>query len=809
MLRPLSTELRSAIRRLSLDPVSTVVVVVSLTLGIGLNVATFGLWNAVFYKSLPGLERGNLLALYQTEKGQPVGSISFPDYLVFRDGSQVFEDIAAFRLNPSAMSLGLEGRPEVVQARMVTANFFSVLGLQPVRGRFFDPTDSTTASDGRVAVLSGRLWRNRWGRDDSVIDRDIRLNGETFTIIGVAPAAFQGATFGERIDVWLPIATEERNLNGTDLLERRQPYFSAIGCLAPGADMREAQASMDVLAARIERDHPKTNRDKGIRLHPPGVPPFAEATSLLGLLIAATMVVLLLACVNLAGLFYARSFRRRSEMALRAAFGATRWRLVRLLLVEGACMGVPAGLLAFLTSYWTTPLFIRFSPPSSAELAVDLSPDWRVLLFALLISLLCTGLFVVVPALRASRPQLAQTVATMVRGRGSGQSGLLSVLAGIQAAVSLPLLALACLLFVSLTNARGVDMGYRTEGLYFGTINLSLEGRSADVGLSFYSRLCENLAKQSPDASAAAARWLPLQQGRWGGRAFQPGEAEDSRGAFVLYNSVSPSFFRTLSIPLLSGRYLAQRDSAEAPRVAVVNAMAARTLWGDEDPLGKVLQFSYSGQRGATTQVVGVVGDIVNRQMERRPEVYFPFAQVYEQPATVLLRTSLPSQQAAEVLRSAVADLDPTLPFFRMGTIATYLDQTLWQQRMTGMAVSIFGALGLLLTLLGVYGLSSLAVSSRLSEFGLRLTLGASRGQVWTLVLKRNAAVGFAGVFAGVLLALVSTSVASSLLIGIHPRDPLVLTVVAIFIFLLVLVAGIHPGLRATKVDPASLLRAE
>lgn len=805
----LSTELRSALRRLRVQPMTTFLVVGSLTLGIGLNAATFGLWNAVFYKGLPGLDSADLLAVYQTESGRPVGSISFPDYLALREGNPAFGPIAAFRANPSRVSMVLEDKPEVVASRMVTANFFSVLRLRPVAGRFFGPQESLEAhGDGRTAIVSAGFLNRRGEAPATVLGRDIRLNGQTFTIVGVASEEFRSASFGEKVDVWIPLAAHQV-MGAGNLLGRRDPCFSAIGRLDAGVAPGEAQAAVDAIAIRIEDEHPETNRGKGFLLSPPGMAPFADsqAALLVGLPMATTALVLLMACVNLAGLYSAGSVRRRGEMALRTALGATRWRLIGMLLLEGTCMAIPAGLPAFLTSFWTTPLFPRFAPPSSTPPAVDLSPDWRVLVFSLLASLVCTVLFVVVPALRYSRPELSQALANAVRGQQVGRRNGLSLLAGLQAAASLPLLVVAALLYLSLAQARNADPGYSPQGLSFATLNLSLEGHSPDEGRAFYSRLCDLLENRGTGAAAAAARWLPRQDGRWGGRILPPADAADARGIFSLYNTVSPSFFETLSIPLLSGRYLAASDSPDMPRVAVVNASAARLLWGQDDPLGKTFRFSYTAQPGRPTRVVGVVGDTINEQSLRRPEVYFPLAQVYEQPARVLFKSDLPPRNAQETLRAAVSELDPNLPFIRMGTLQEHLDQTLWQQRLTGITVSLLGLLGLALTVLGVYGLSSLAVAGRLSEFGLRLTLGASRQDLWKLILKRNAAIGLLGIAVGLLLAVAAALVVSSRFAGLDPYRPAVFAAASVVTFLSILAAGVQPSRRAVRVDPARLLR--
>lgn len=818
MFADLSRDLRYAIRMLVAAPAFTLTVLLTLALGIGANSIIFTAVDAILLAT-PGIgDPDRLVSVYNasTDGRERFSTWSYPDVADLRE-SGVFADAAAYGGVTLAFDSGNEA--ESIPGEIVTGNFFDVLGVRVSPGRRFLPHEDARGAPVRTAVVSHAFWQRRFGGNPSAVGTTIMLNGQAYTIAGVAPPLFGGATVGRAPDVWVPMALQQevrpptaglrRALGSADLLSARGPrWLSVIARLKPGTDMTQAAAGADVVARRLQTAYPDTNRTRAINVVPLGEGPGVRASArpLLRLLGASVLLVLLIACANVASVLLARGVSRRREVAVRMAVGARRSRLVRQWLTEALLLSLLGAAGGLLLAYWGAPLLHIAGIPETVHLATS----GRVLFFTLFVAVASGVVFGLAPVLQTLR---IDTVSALRDEGGSVATGshaarLRRAFVVFQVAVSLMLLVSAGLLLRTLRNAQATELGYAIDETLVADINLDVRGYSQEAGALVYRQILDRLNATPGIAAAAAARVTVLSGGaRTTSLSLdgQPVAPDGSNGFDVRVNVVSGGYLRTMGIPLLQGRDFTPADGPTAPRVAIVSRSLAAKMWPHEDPLGK------SFGTGRTT-VVGVVPDTVYRTViEREPPPFFylPLSQNYESGVALHVRAAQGDPLALlQSVRAAVRAVDAAIVVSRPQRLREVFDQSISSQRMMAVLVGLFGGIALLLAAVGLYGVMAHLAGQRRTEIGIRLALGANPGSILRLVLGEGMRLVLIGAAIGLAGALVSTRWLSSQLFGVRPSDPLTFVAVCVLLTGVAALACLIPARRAMRVDPAGALRA-
>ncbi len=813
MIESLSRDLRQALRRLRRSPLFTAVAVLSLALGIGANTAVFGLIRSVLFRPLPVAEPGRLVSIFTSEgNGDPWGSTSYPDYRDLAAERGLFEGVAAY--SPSFFSLGRGERLEVVLGERVSDNYFELLGVEAAAGRVF--TAAEAAGGAPVAVISHDLWRGRLAGDPAAVGGPIRLNRQSFTVVGVVPPGFHDTFVGLRMDVWVPLAATPLLLPGsTELEERDRRGLFLLGRLAPGVDPAAADAGVATVGERLARAHPATNEERRMSALPAsraGIHPEArQALLVVGFfLLALVGVVLLIACLNLANLLLARAFTRWRETSIRLALGASRGRLVRQLLTESLVLALAGGALGAALAALLARLLGRLPLPVDLPVALEVEIDPQVLLFALLLSLATGVLFGLAPALQASKPDLVPALKAdaSARGRRHRRFGLRNLLVVAQVATSLFLLIGAALFLRSLGAIQRIDPGFDVEGVVTAALSPEVQGYGEEAGLALYRRLVEGVEASPGVTAAALAESVPLGLGRSSAEVQVPGRETPEEGEEIAFNVVSPRYFEVMGVPLASGRGFDDGDRAGAPLAALVNDTMARRFW----PAGALGEsFSVDGAGGPFRTVVGVVADTKYQTLGEGPTPFFflPLEQHYEGAMTLHVATAGDPARMKPELRRRLAEIDPDLPVAAVKTLEEAVGVALLPARAGAAVLAAFGLLALFLAAIGVYGVMSFAVARRTREIGIRMAVGADRRGVLALVVREAMALVLAGLVAGGLAGLAMMRLVLGFLYGVGAADPLSFLSVAALLALVALGAAWLPARRATRVDPVRALRSE
>ncbi|HEY7686434.1 MAG TPA: ABC transporter permease [Gemmatimonadales bacterium] len=812
-------DLRYAVRQLIKSPGFTLVAVATLGLGIGANAGIFTIANTLFFKPPAQVLRPDeLVAVYTSDfSGPRYSATSWIDYLDFRrETSDVLVGLASYAPRPFNLSAG--GETQRTWGEEVSDNYFDVLGIRPVSGRFFRAEEGLRAGDEPVAVIGDGLWRQRFGSDPALIGRSVRINGHPFTVIGIAPPGFAGLVRGLKTDLWTPFLFHGLlNIGTSDLTSRGSRGLLLIGRLKPGVAPSTAKARFDVLARGLHEAFPDDWTDVQDRSRVITVTPERDARvspaargpviGFIGMLMAVVGLVLLICCANVANLLLARAAGRTHELAVRLALGAKRSRLIRQLLTESVLLAGLGGLAGVLVALWTTGLLMGFQPSLPIPVALDLTPDVRVLGFTVLVALATGIVFGLAPALKATRPDLVPMLKdqTAVLGTGRRRLSLRDALVMGQVAVSLVLLVMAGLFLRSLGKARSMDPGFDPRGIILLSTQLSVQGYDSSRAHAFYEQLLER-ARGLPGVRAASlAEEVPLSlaTGRRGvqidGYVPRPGEDLEFPA-----NTVSDGYFRAMSIPIVRGREFESRDRAGAPLVAIVNETFARRFWPGQDPLGKRI-----GWPDAWREVVGIARDGKYGSLGEEPRPYF-YSPLAQRPATDLTLHVRAADPAAvqPVLGALVRQLDADLPV-RITSMEEHLGLTLLSQRIGATLLGIFGALGVLLASIGLYGVLAYTVARRTREIGVRIALGAAAKDVRRLVVGHALRLVGVGAAVGLVLAFIAGRLAAGFLFGVAPADLVTFVVVPLLLGAVALVASWIPSLRATTLDPIAALRCE
>ncbi|MDQ3417418.1 MAG: ABC transporter permease [Acidobacteriota bacterium] len=807
---------RFALRLLRKSPLFTVIAALSLAIGIGANATIFSAASAMLLRPMPGLANPErLVDVGRVTRGEGFDSVSYPNYADLRDRTTSFSGLYAYELEPTPMSLGADGGAERVYGVVVTANYFSVLGTPAHLGRMLGPADDGAMGANAVAVISHQLWERRFGSDSTIVGRTISINGFPFTVVGVAARGFQGTTVLEG-DMWLPMSmlTQAMPSRGASLFTSRRSTWLFMGArLEDGVSVEQANAELAAVSKALELEYPDSNKALGFRAAPQAVVPGVTGmiAGFLGLLMGIVTLLLLIACVNLAGMQLARGAARTREMAVRVAIGAGPGRIARQLLTETAILFVLGGIAGLLLSRWLTALLLTVLPQLPVPLAVDLSVDWRVVAFTAAMSAIAAALCGLAPALQARRTSLVPSLKGDADHSGGSRLRLRSVFVVGQVTLSLVLVIAAGLFMRTLAQAADAPTGFNHQNVDVVSMDLSLARYNAETGRIFARELLTQTRALPGVQAASIAVDLPLDGGRMGFGSIQvPGSpAANQRGDIDAdWNVVEPGLFRTLGQQLLRGRDFTEQDTEAALPVAIVNEAFARTVWPNADPIGQ--QFvSDRGESTIRVTVVGVASDarLMSISEPAEPYVYVPLAQRYISRVNLLVKTSGPS--AIPALRSTIRAMNSNLPVTEAMPLGEITALGLIPQRIAGAVAGALGVVGLLLAAIGIFGVTAYAVTRRTREIGIRVALGADHQNVMRLLLRQGLMLTGIGLILGLGLAAIGAQLIQGLLYGVNGVDPLTFGTACALFAIVSLIATYIPARRALRVDPMVALRNE
>jgi predicted permease len=808
MVASLVDDLRFAVRSYVKTPAFTVVAVLTLALGTGVNATVFTFVNALLFRPAPVPEPRTLVSVYTSDfSSGPYGETSYPDYLTLQSDAQAFEGLAAHDGGQSAL-LQTADAVERIRRTAVSADFFGVLRIAAQSGRLIGPEDFS-AGAAPVTVISEELWRRVFGSASDVLQQHVTIGGRSYAIVGVLPRGFV-LDLAPPVDVWIPLPHEAA---GAD---RGSRNLSIVGRLGPGRSLAAAQTEVSTVAARLAREYPATNLGTLDRPDQPRAMlavqhtrlPAAfrkEVAMLSGVLMAGVGLVLLIACANIANLLLSRAAGRIREMAVRRALGAARSRIVAQMLTESVLLGLCGGGLGILFALWTADALPSFFPAEQAAI-LDARIDVSALVFTLVAALTSSLLFGMAPAFQALRTPVADALRT-AKGMTASKAGtrMRTALVVAQIALATVLLVSAGLLVRSLLNALQGDLGFGTRDAVLVSLEQPLE-RPDPPGLAYYRSVVERVRALPGITSVGLARNIPLfGSGRRGfrpeGYEFAPGETRE-----FSYNVVSPECFEALQIPVLAGRGFDERDRPDGLRTAIVNDILAKRYFGGR-AIGRVITDS----RGSVLTIVGVVQTVKHLTVQEQPVpvVYYPYAQAYVGQMTLIARTGGRAEAYVGEVRRAAVETDRAVAAFRVTTLASRIDEALTTDRLAASLISLCGVLALLLATVGVYGVVAFAVARRAREFGVRVALGARPTQILSLVLREGARVTGAGIAFGIIAAFAATKGLARLLYGVNASDGMTFATVALALTAVTMVATALPARRALRVDPMTVLRDE
>lgn len=815
------------------------IAVLTLALGIGANTAIFTLVNAVMLKSLP-VRQPEQLVLFSDTTGEGTSiedtprtgqwrRFSYASYLYFRDHNQSFQDIAALRSGVSRLSVRRADTQGSTATRagghLVSGNYFSVLGVGAMRGRVLTPEDDK-ANAQPVAVMSHRYWEQDLNSDPSVVGQTFVINGTNFTLVGITPPEF----FGERVrrppDFWLPLVFHPQIELRKSFLEDNQAYWlMLLGRLKPGVHMDQAQASVSLALRQFlteqagsqlteERQRGISNTYVTLVEGKGGISGLRTLYSKpLHMLMAIVGIVLLIACANVGSLLLARATARKAEISLRMALGASRWRIVRQLLTESMVLAAIGGVCGVLLAQWGVVILVNLV---AKESPLDTRPDAGVLVFTVAVSILAGLLFGLLPALRASKTDLATAMKEKSRtGSRFWRFSWSSAMVVLQVGLSMVLLTGAGLFARSLMNLQSENIGFDRSNMLLVGIDARLAGYKPAELATLYQQVLERVSSLPNVRAVSMATYSPMSGMQRSSSIQIPGYTPQPEEDTVVEELlVSPKYAETLGIPLLRGREIETRDTPAGPRVAVVNETFANHYFKDQNPIGRKFTFDDETDNGAQLEIIGVIGDVKSSDAREKanPTVYRPILQIQDQAAytvNIQIRTLGDANSFAGPVRQTINDIDDKLPVYGVTTLDEQVNERLKQDRLIAQLVSFFGALALILACIGLYGVMAHGVARRTNEIGIRMALGAQGGNIAWMILRETLMLVLLGLVIGVPTALFAARFVSSQLFGLQAADPAALIGAAVVLTLVALLAGYFPARRASRVNPLTALRYE
>ena len=804
-------DVRYGSRMLLKNPGFTGVAVLTLALGIGANTAIFSVVNGVLLKPLPYANPDRLVRVFESSTGQPRFPMSPGNFLDYRDQNSVLEKFALFTRDD--LELSQDERPERLSAMRISAGFFETLGVRPLLGREFAREDEAPGSN-NVAVLSNALWRRRFGADPEIVGKVIALSGNAFTVVGVLPPGVQhvGGDYrslphGDSVDVWWPMSLGPKS-------PRFAHFVNTLGRMKQGVTLEAAEADFNVIAERLAREHPGTNDGWRTRIQSLHEEIVGRTRTALLVLLAAVVFVLLIACVNVANLMLARATVREREIAVRAALGAGRGRLIRQLLTESMLIAVAGGGAGLLLAKVAISALVALGPSQLPRLQM-VGIDGRILVFTLVISLLTGVLFGLAPALQSLKVNLNELLKEGGRTGtgGARQRALRNTLVIAEVALALVLLIGAGLLMRSFVKLQQADPGFKPDGVLTMSTSLPFARYSSpEKTVAFYQRLIDQVSALPGVQSVGAGSDLPWtgydenSSFNIEGKTFPENQEPSGR-----YHFVTPDYFRSIGVPLLEGRWFDSHDTRQSPQVILVNQSLARRYWPDEDAVGRRITFNDQPKESDWMTVAGVIGDVKDspNSAEAEPAFYWPHTQQPYRDLFFAIRTSGDPVALTEAVRSEVRALDKDLPVSEIKPLDAIAEAGLARQRFTLLMVSLFAGIALALAAIGIYGVMSYLVAQRTHEMGIRLALGARQGSVMKLMLGQGMVLAGTGVATGLAASFALTRLMASLLYGVSTTDPMTFLFIAVLLGGVALVACYIPARRASTVDPIVALRYE
>jgi len=806
---------RYGLRLLRASPLFTATAALSLAIGIGANTTIFSVASAMLLRPLPGLaDPARLVDIGRTQEGRGFDTVSYPNFRDYQQRTTTLSDLYACRVEPQPINLGDTQEAERIYGALVSGNYFRTLGVTPAGGRLFSDQDDRPNGP-PVAVISYELWQRRYAGARDVVGRTVTFNSHAVAIIGIAPPRFQGTTL-MRADAWVPLTLSSivaPRLSDRLFTSRESVWLVMGGRLKPGVAVGQANAEAAAIGAALEKEYPTANRGKGFRILKSAVIPGQTdaVAGFLALLLGIVALVLFAACVNLAGMLLARAASRRREIAVRLAIGANRSRLVRQLITETLVIFAAGCGLGLLITRWLTSLLLAVLPSLPVPIGVDFAIDWRVVAFAAGISLAAAVVCGLAPALQASRPDLVP--ALRVEGdNAGGRLRLRSAFIVAQVTVSLVLVIAGALLVRALGRAASIDPGFDQANVEVVTIDLSLSGYRQPDALAFADQLRARVRALPGVQHAAFATDLPLDGGRMGLGSLRVAGRRGPNGMADFpadWNAVSPDYFKTLNMRLVSGRDFTPQDVTGAPGVIIINETMARSVWQTTDVLGRQFLTDASGNGTTTLTVVGIAPDaqVDTLGAAVRPFVYVPVAQLYVPRVALLVKSA--AGGTIPQIRAMVREMNPNLPVTNAMPLAQVTALALIPQRIAAAVAASLGIIVLLLAAIGIYGVTSYSVNRRTREIGIRMALGADRRAVLRLIVRQGLVLTAIGVMLGLAAGAAGSQVLGSLLFGISALDPLAFGGAALVFGAIAFAASYLPARRATRVDPMVALRAE
>src|SRR5271169_3210627 len=816
-------DIQYAFRTLTKSPGFALVGIVTLALGMAVNTTLFSVINGFLLRPLPVPHPEQITVLSLQQSSLPgKRHFSYPDYEDLRDQTDSFSDVFAYRVTFAA--LAADQKADHCLISRVTSNYFSALGIRPAYGRLILPTEGRTPGADPVLVLGYSYWRRRFAGDPDVVGKKVVIHEHPFTIVGVAPQDFYGAYTALDMDAYVPFSAEisEDPDNPVDKnwTSRGSRSLTIMGRLKPGVTIKQAQASLNVVAQRIAEQHADTEKGLAVQLYPeklarPDPDPENPVPAASIAFMALAGLVLLVACFNIANVLLVRATVRQREMAIRAALGAGQGRLVRQYLTESLLLAFLGGGAGLLLGSWAAGFLGTLRLGSDLPIEFNFHPDAMVYLFALG-AVLLTGLIVgIIPALRAARTNVITVLHEGGRGSSSGPRRQLArnALVVAQVAGSLVLLVVAGLFVRSLDKAQKINLGFNPDHVLNLSVDVEQIGYKETRGREMYQEL-ENRIKALPGVESVAQGFtVPMGLMSAGDRLaienhpLEPGQQPPD----VSYNVVTPGYFETLKIPLLRGRKFTDADGEKAPQVAIINQFMAKKLWPGEDALGR--RFSVKGPNGPFIEVVGIVqnGKYQNIIEDPQPYFYLPLDQSYMAIRTIHVRTSLPTEGLALQIESQIQELAPNLPVTQVQTMSEALQGAngFFLFRFGAQLTAVMGILGLILAVVGIYRVVSYAAAQRTQEIGIRIAMGAAPRDILKMILRQGLGVIGIGLALGLVIALAGTRLMSSMFVGVKPSDPLTFSLVVLLLTAIALFACWIPARRATRIDPLVALRHE
>ncbi len=808
-------DLRFGLRMLRRSPGFSILAILCLTLGIGTNAAVLSWIEGILIRPYPLVaHQDRMFALIGTTRGVPGhNGLSYPDFVDLEKDSTLFESFIIDRITGTTLSVG--DRAERASMGIVSANYFGALGVRPILGRGFRPEEETGRNAHPVTVIAYRTWKDRYNFDPNIIGRTQSMNGVQHTIVGVAPERFHGTFIGYSFSFWVPTSMQEAfDTTGYKLEDRGARWIEGYAILKPGVSRQQAQAELNSISQRLEKDFPDTNRGHENQLVPLWKTPFNGAgnmSSTLAITMAVVFLVLLIACANASNLLLARSLSRRHEMTMRLALGAGRGRLVRQLVTEGLLLSVIAAVGGIAVAYWCRNALVLAFPPALPGMVIDYPGqiDWRVLAVSAGICIATTLLFALVPAIRASDVDLSNALKAEAGGvlGGSSRSQLRSALVLVQVSLSFILLAGTGLLLQSLIKMRNASPGFNTS-VVNSVVDLFSAGYKLDNAKIFHTQLLDRVRTLPGVESAALTRVIPFSYNVFSSApieidGYQPPPNEQPT---VEYVEVTEDYFTTLGIPIVSGREFMRTDNENMPPVAIINETMAAKYWPGKNPVGQRLK-----SKDRWLQIVGITKNSNYRSKTETPVPFFyvPLRQNFRVQNSLLIRTPETPGAMMKAIAREVHALDSNLAPLITERLQDQIDEISYSQRLAVTLVALFGAMALFLAAIGLYAVMSYSVSQGTRELGLRMALGAGVKDLLGLVMSHGLRLTAAGIVIGAVAAVVLTRLMGNLLYKVSPRDPIAFGTAFIILLVVALIACFLPAWRATRIDPVQALHEQ